>query len=78
MEEKLINTAFVYRSYPKEELAQLYLPGYARATAVKKFNAMLKHPVQFRQQLHLSGIGLRTRFYTTAQVRQIVDHLGEP
>lgn len=78
MEARETNHTFVYRSYPKGELAQLYLPGYARATAVKKFNAWLKHSEQLSHQLNHSGAGLHTRIYTTAQVRRIVEHLGEP
>lgn len=78
MEEKYIDQPFVYRSYPKDELAQMYLPGYARATAVKKFNSWLKKSPQLREQLEHSGADLRTRIYTTVQVRRIVDHLGEP
>lgn len=78
MQENQLHTPFVYRSYAKDELAQMYLPGYARATAIKKFNTWLKKSPQLREQLRHSGVDLRTRIYTTVQVRQIVDHLGEP
>lgn len=78
MEENYVDQPFVYRSYSKQELARIYLPGYAPATAVKKFNSWLKKSPQFREKLHHSGVELRTRIYSTAQVRQIVEHLGEP
>lgn len=78
MEEKQIDQAFVYRSYPKDELAQMYLPGYARATAVKKFNSWIKKSPQLQDELKHSGVSIRTRIYSTIHVRQIVEHLGEP
>ena len=78
MQEKSVDQPFVYRSYTKDELAQMYLPGNARITAVRKFNAWLKKSPQLQEQLQHSGADLYTRVYTTAQVRKIIDHLGEP
>jgi len=78
MEENYIASPFVYRSYSKQELAQMYLPGYARATAIKKFNSWLKLSPLFREQLQRSGVEMRTRIYSVAQVRIIVGYLGEP
>lgn len=69
---------FVYRSYTKEELAKLYLPAYARATAIKKFNSWLNYSPKLLSDLSRMGVSIHTRVYTAMQVRRIVEHLGEP
>lgn len=78
MEEKLFNQSFVYKSYSKHELAQLYLPYNARSTAVKKFNLWLQQSPDFWNRLQEAGIDRCTRYYTSQQVQMIVNYLGEP
>lgn len=78
MEEKLIDQPFVYRSYSKIELAQLYAPSLAPSTAMKKFNDWLRHDPKLWQRLQRNGITITTKTYRRSQVRLIVDGLGEP
>ena len=55
---------FQYRSYGKGELASLYLPNITQQSAVERLLA--------------TGMNPRSRRYTPAQVRLIVEVLEEP
>lgn len=78
MKGKEMDSLFVCKSYTKDELVKLYLPGYTLSTALKKFNAWIGVSQKFREAFYASGATLQTRIYTLEQVRIIVAHLGEP
>ena len=59
---------FEYRSYGKGELAMLYLPDIQQQSAVDRFNKWIA----------AAGMNPRSRSYTPAQVRLIVEVLQEP
>lgn len=69
---------FEYRTYGKSELALLYNPYITPKAACKKLNLWIS--LQPRLVILLRDAGLRTlsRSYTPAQVRLIVEALGEP
>ncbi|NDV80569.1 DUF4248 domain-containing protein [Bacteroides sp. 51] len=72
------NNGFVYRSYNKAELARMYVPDRAQRTAMRMFNKWLTHHPPFWKRLQREGITIKTQIFNTAQVRAIVDYLGEP
>lgn len=78
MEELELEQSFVCKSYRKRELSQLYFPYNAQATAIKKFNDMMRFSPAVEQRLQLAGINRCTRYYTSLQVQLIVDCFGEP
>lgn len=69
---------FEYRSYGKGELASLYLPNIQQQSAVDLLNEWIAVAPGLRQRLEAMGVKVRTRQYTPAQVRCIVEVLGEP
>lgn len=70
--------AFHCRSYGKAELAQLYLPHIQPASARKAFNEWIAANPYLEQQLCSKGLLPQSKRYTPAQVRLIVEVLGEP
>lgn len=77
-EEKEEETEFKCRSYSKSELAQLYSPFTTPKTAVDKLNRWIDHKPGLRQLLTESGLIHSAKCYTPAQVRLIVEGIGEP
>lgn len=71
-------SAFHYRSYGKAELAQLYLPNIQPSSARKAFNEWIAANPWLMQQLIDKGVTVQSKRYTPAQVRLIVEVLGEP
>jgi hypothetical protein len=78
MKETFTDQPFIYRSYSKQELAQMYNPSLAPSTAMKRFNEWLRHDPKFWKLLQRNGITINTKTYRRSQVRIIVDYLGEP
>ena len=66
------------RAYGKGELAQLYCPHITTAAARKKLMLWINLYPNLREALHQAGFSDATRSFTPAQVRLIVDALGEP
>lgn len=69
---------FDIRSYGKGELAQCYIHGVQQQTAVKQFNEWIRTFPGLEERLLETGMSRTGRRYTPAQVRLIVDALGEP
>ena len=70
--------AFQYRSYGKGELAALYLPYIKQQSAVARFNEWIDAAPGLKERLLATGMNPRSRSYTPAQVRLIVEVLQEP
>lgn len=69
---------FKIRTYGRTELAQLYCPGLCPQTAFRKLNQWIDFHPTLRGSLHALVTSDKTRTYTPAQVRLIVEALGEP
>lgn len=69
---------FQYRSYGKGELAALYLPDILQQSAVEQFNRWIDAAPGLRERLLSTGMTSRSRRYTPAQVKLIVEALEEP
>ena len=69
---------FPIRSYGKGELALLYINGVQQQTAVNQFNKWIRTFPGLEERLLEKGMSRTGRRYTPAQVRLIVDALGEP
>ncbi len=70
--------SFPIRCYGKGELAQIYLPNVLYRSALKSFNEWLERAPGLMAALEEAGYTPASRRYTPAQVRLIVDALGEP
>ena len=70
---------FQYRTYGKGELALLYLPNILQQSAVDRFNEWIEAAPGLKRTApgHIS-MNPRSRYYTPAQVRLIVEVLQEP
>ena len=69
---------FKIRTYGRTELAQLYCPGLCPQAAFRKLNQWIDFHPTLRGSLHALVTSDKTRTYTPAQVRLIVEALGEP
>jgi len=69
---------FQYRTYGKGELALLYLPNILQQSAVDRFNEWIEAAPGLKERLLSTGMNPRSRSYTPAQVRLIVEVLQEP
>ncbi len=69
---------FQYRSYGKGELAMLYLPNIQQQSAVDQFNKWIEAAPGLKERLIATGMNPRSRRYTPAQVRLIIEVLQEP
>jgi hypothetical protein len=74
----LENADFRIRSYGKSELAQLYLPDITPCAARRTFNSWINLSPGLSDRLHQTGLSPSAHYYTPAQVRMIVEALGEP
>ncbi len=70
--------SFEIRSYGVGELAALYNPNVHPSTAVRTLRQWIDRYPGLRARLVASGMRPRTRIITPAQVRMIVEALGEP
>lgn len=66
------------RTYGKGELAQLYCPNITTAAARKKLKLWISHYPHLMDGLYAIGYSEASRSFTPAQVRLIVEALGEP
>ena len=69
---------FKVREYGRMELAQAYCPGIAPESAWRKFRKWIQQFPGLEERLGAIGYTSRSRSFTPAQVRMIVDALGEP
>ena len=75
---KSANDDFRIRSYGKGELALLYLPDVTPNAARRTLNAWINVSPGLSERLHQPGLTASSHYYTPAQVRMIVEALGEP
>ena len=66
------------RTYGKGELAQLYCPNITTAAARKKLMLWINYYPHLMENLYAIGFSDSARSFTPAQVKLIVDALGEP
>ena len=69
---------FKIRTMGKGELAQLYCPNITTAAARKKLMQWINLYPNLMDDLHRAGFSESSRSFTPAQVKLIVDALGEP
>jgi hypothetical protein len=69
---------FVIRTYGRTELAQIYCPNLCPEAAFRKLKHWIDLCPGLRDGLSDLGVSSRSRSYTPAQVRLIVELLGEP
>lgn len=69
---------FQIRTYGKGELAQLYCPNITTAAARKKLMLWIHFYPNLIENLRVIGFSDTSKTFTPAQVRLIVDALGEP
>lgn len=69
---------FKLRTYAFGELAKLYFPNVAHKSASKQFRKWLNIHTRLQQRLADSGYQLCQRIITPAQVKIIIEELGEP
>lgn len=69
---------FEPRSYAKGELASMYLPDITPDSASKTLRKWIEKYPGLSEELKATGLTASDRRYTPAQVRLIVDALGEP
>lgn len=73
-----LEETFPIRCYGRGELALLYLPHLQQRSALKSFNEWIARAPGLLASLEKAGYDHSSRRYTPAQVRLIVDALGEP
>ena len=66
------------KAFGKGELAQLYCPNITTAAARKKLMQWINLYPNLMDDLHRAGFSESSRSFTPAQVKLIVDALGEP
>ena len=76
--EKEEEKTFQYRTYGKGELTLLYIPNILQQSAVDRFNEWIEAAPGLKERLLSTGMNPRSRHYTPAQVRLIVEVLQEP
>ena len=73
------NTYFVVRQYGRTELAQAYSPNITPESAWKKLKAWIENYPGLTGRLAAAGYNpCGQRIFTPAQVRMIVEAIGEP
>lgn len=77
-DDKIGDEPFCVRSYGKGELALLYSPGIQQQSAVAKLNEWIGFYPGLRERLAAIGLRNNSRRYTPAQVRLIIEAIGEP
>jgi len=66
------------RSYPKQELAQLYFPGALPHSAVNRLTSWIRRCQPLSDRLAACNMSKHSKFYSARQVALIVEYLGEP
>ncbi|MFN7832858.1 MAG: DUF4248 domain-containing protein [Bacteroidota bacterium] len=69
---------FTIRTYGFGELAQMYFPAVSPKTASTNLNNWIRAAPELREALHEAGRRPGFKILSPAQVRLIVEVLGEP
>ena len=69
---------FLIKSYPFGELAQMYYPDHGYQSALRLFRREMHDTRGMWQAMQDVGYKENTKVLTRAQVRVIVDYLGDP
>ncbi len=69
---------FQIKHYSKKELALLFFPHSTPRTAVKHLMAWIAQCAPLWQRLCSAGYKPSSKGFTPRQVKDIVEHLGEP
>lgn len=77
-EEEYDEKKFKVRSYGKSELAALYLPDISPKSAADTMKKWIEKAPGLTESLAATGVKPMDKKYTPAQVRLIVEALGEP
>lgn len=75
---EVLRGGFRIRTYGRTELAQMYCPGMHPRAAFRKLMHWIDIYPNLNEQLYAHGYIPHSRTYTPAQVKLIVDALGEP
>lgn len=75
---EVIKTGFRIRTYGRTELAQMYCPEMHPRAAFRKLMHWIDIYPHLNEQLLAHGYIPHSRTYTPAQVKLIVEALGEP
>lgn len=70
--------SFKIREYGRRELAAAYSPGVSPGAAWRKLDGWIRRAPGLTDRLAGAGYDGRSRTFTPAQVRLIVEALGEP
>ncbi len=70
--------SFKIHTYGRTELAQSYFPDLCPQAAFRKLNQWIDFHPTLRSELRALVVSDKSRTYTPAQVRLIVEALGEP
>ena len=74
----MMDESMYYGAMSKTELALLYAPNLKPHTARKRLSKWIRINNELQSRLTAKGYTERLQQLTTAQVRLIVEHLGEP
>lgn len=69
---------FIVRAYGRTELAQMYSPELLPESAYRRLRRWIAYNPQLRSRFMKDGRMEKRRVFTPAEVRMIVDCLGEP
>ena len=69
---------FTIRAYGRTELAQCYFPAVNSQVAYRKLQTWIDYYPHLRERLEAAGANPRSRMYMPAQVKMIVEAIGEP
>ena len=69
---------FKPHSYSKQELAMLYFPDADPHVAVNRLNRWIRNCPDLRVRITSFKVSKYSKFFTSDQVRLIVDYLGDP
>lgn len=69
---------FKVRAYGRTELAQEYCPTLTPSAAYRKLRQWISRSPGLAERLRLLGCNGRSRTWTPAEVKEIVEALGEP
>lgn len=78
MEAEVKEKKFRAKSYGKSELAALYMPDISPKSAAEELRRWIRKFPGLEDALAAAGLGARDKRYTPAQVRLIVEAIGEP
>ena len=66
------------RSYSKRELAMMYFPNLTPHAATNKLARWIAHCDELSSKLRAIGYAPQRRFFSSKEVMEIVESLGEP